>query len=194
MTIDSQLIEHSAIHAQQQLFAATTVAPGLLFVKDFFHTDLLTKIFNEISQDWPWQSETIEDGTAAYPNRLKINWLADTVVEETHCVFEQLTPNIKELFTGAYRFLGIAFWKDLPGYQIGAHVDNASIAWSIQIYLSSAPPNLATEFYTDDQTLQAKYHVNHGYAMDNTKQIRHAMPFAVPENHLRLSCHAIWGK
>lgn len=194
MTIDSQLIEHSAIHAQQQLLAATPVAPGLLFVKDFFHTDLLTKIFKEISQDWPWQSETIEDGTSAYPNRLKINWLADTVIEETHWVFDKITPDLKTLFGGEYRFMGIAFWQDLPGYQIGAHVDNASIAWSMQIYLSSAPPNLATEFYVGNQTLQATYHANHGYAMVNTQQIQHAMPCTVPENHTRLSCHAIWGK
>ena len=191
MSLDFNLINSAVMHSQTRLQQADPIFPGVFFLDNFLLPDLLTKLQQRLAQPVDWISETTEDLQQAYPNRLKINWEAESVVEETHCVFDALTADINQLFGVQCEFQNITIWRDLPGYSIGWHQDNPGIALSLQIYLSDGH-NLGTEFRYQDQYCRAQYQQNSGYAMNNQQRISHAMTTAVPENHLRTSVYAIW--
>ena len=193
MSLDFALIKDAIAHSAQRLKTVEIVAPGLGWLDDFFEPQLLNKLLQRLNLPLNWQSETIEDGSAAYPNRLKINWEAESIIEEIHTVLSELTPEINRVFQTQYSFQNITIWKDFPGYSIGWHHDNPSIALALQIYLSSGA-DLGTEFVYENQSFQAKYQLNSGYIMNNNPGLQHSMTRPVPENHCRTSIYGIWIK
>lgn len=193
MSLDFNLIDQALDWSVQQLQRRqTTSNSALAFLDDFLLPDLLHKLDQRLMLPLAWVNETIEDGSHIYPNRQKINWESESVIEELHTVFELLTPEVNKIFQRNNKFLCINIWKDSPGYQIGKHTDNSAIDVAIQIYLDSGDSALGTEFYLENQTVQARYFRNSGYIMDNQAQIPHSMQGNIPQNHHRLSVYAIW--
>ena len=106
-------------------------------------------------------------------------------------VFDQLTADLNNLFKNQLKLTGVQFWKDLPGYNIGMHVDNNRVGYSIQIYLTGGVDQLGTHFITDT-TVEIPYAINTGYITSGAQQIKHGMIKPVPDNHTRYSVYAIW--
>lgn len=192
MSLDFDLIEQSVAWSTQQLQQKQTITPALAFLHSFLEPRLLSKLLARIELPMCWQDETIEDGSLSYPNRKKVNWEAESVVEELHCVFQQLTPIINQTYSRSNEFLSISIWQDLPGYSIGPHRDNPIIDVAIQIYLGSGPADLGTEFAISDQWIRAPYHQNLGYIMDNRAGIEHRMLGKIAPGQQRFSIYAIW--
>ena len=193
MSIDSSLVEQATAYSRWQLHQSrTTAIPGLLRLDDFLYPVLLDKLLEKLREALPWQPETTESGSQAYPNRQKINWLPESVIEETHMVFENLTGAVNRKFARNNRFLSISVWRDDPGYSIPSHVDNSIIDIAMQIYLEPGPRELGTAFHWNSNTVTIPYQSNTGYLMDNRAQIPHSMSNSVPEFQRRLSVYAIY--
>jgi hypothetical protein len=193
VSIDSSLVEQATAYSYWQLHQSrTTAIPGLFRVQDFLYPVLLDKLLAKLCETLPWQPETTESGLEAYPNRQKINWLPDSVIEETHMVFANITAAVNRKFARKNRFLSISVWRDDPGYCIAPHTDTELIDIAIQIYLEPGRPELGTEFHLDPHTVKIPYQPNTGYIMDNQAQILHSMPTPVPEFQRRLSVYAIY--
>lgn len=192
--LDFELIDLSCNHTATQFDRKVyTGIPGLYTVENFLPARLLEKLKEFIQTENNWLHETVESGDVLYPNRMKLNWIPDTVIEETHIVLEKLTDILNVEFKRNNEFLGLSIWKDLTGYNIGKHTDNPVIDLAIQIYLNAdSVLNLGTLFEHNEQKFCVKYDMNTGYIMDNTKKITHSMQTKIPDNHVRYSLYAIW--
>lgn len=190
MSIDFKLIEQSVEYSLNKLKTTPdTDCPGLFFLSDFLYPALLDKLINFITtNDLDWQIQELQE----YENRLKINWIFDSPIEEVHTVMDQLTESLNEKFCTNCKFIGISIWKDQEGYSISKHVDNKIIDLAIQIYLSGETENLGTRFEYDNKSFQAQYQKNYGYLVDGNKKLVHSMSSPVPRGHTRYSLYAIW--
>ena len=142
MTLDFTLIHESTIHAHESISNSKTVHPGLLFVENFLSIDLLKKLQVYVrDENLTWNSQETSVGLI-YPGRRKINWAADSVIEEVHTVLDNLTEYINQLFARQNKFLGLSVWKDEYTYQIDPHYDNPVINISMQIYLNNEDMDL----------------------------------------------------
>jgi hypothetical protein len=169
----------------------TTVSPGLFLLESFLHPILLSKLNDYIiNTDLAWQIEPYQ----ATKNRLKINWVADTVIEEVHIVMKNLTAELNRQFNRSNKFLGITIWKDQEGYTIERHKDRALIDLAIQIYLFGGTEDLGTKFEYNNTIISADYKENSGYLQDNQLGIMHYLDTPVPKDHNRYSLYAIWTK
>jgi hypothetical protein len=190
MPLDFDLIKTATAYSIEKLeLVETTDCPDLFWLNNFIDPRLLDKLVEFITtEDLEWVPEDLQE-TAP---RLKVNWMFDSVIEEVHTVFENLTPVLKRRFDRNNRFNGIAIWHDLPGYTISPHKDRALINLATQIYLTTGPAELGTKFKHNGQVLQAKYQTNHGYLLDNQQGVTHYLDTPVPAEHLRLSVYAVW--
>jgi len=190
MPLDFDLITAATAYSIKQLESAeATDCPDLLWLDNFIEPRLLDKFITFITtEDLEWTPEDLQE-TAP---RLKVNWVFDSVIEEVHTVFENLTTVINQRYNRNNRFNGIAIWRDLPGYIIGPHQDRDLINLAIQIYVTTGPAELGTKFNYNNQVLQTKYLVNHGYLLDNQQGVTHYLDTPVPAEHLRLSVYAVW--
>jgi hypothetical protein len=127
-------------------------------------------------------------------NRRKITWDPDTIIEELHIAFENLTPLINGIFTGKEKhFDGIQLWKDEAGYFIGYHTDNSNIAVSMQWYLfDNVPVDCGTTFVGDTEEVIVPYVANTGYLAADTSQITHKTTNSTPPGIIRYSLYAVW--
>lgn len=189
MPLDQQLIKDSKSYALARLDELqSTVSQDLLLVDNFIYTPLLEKLINYIKAE---QSNWLPEQYQETKNRSKLNWAADTVLEEVHTVCESLTDPLNQIYHRRSRFLGITVWRDLEGYMIRPHTDQPLISMAIQIYLSESELDLSTKFLYKGKTIHPAYKKNSGYIQNNTGLI-HFMSTPVPANHTRYSLYAIW--
>ena len=193
MALDFALIEASTQHALDKLESGEIIHPGLLCIHNFLEPELLLKLQNYISNDkLPWEFQEHHDGAGYRHDRKKINWVAESVIEETHMVLSEMTQYLNERFNRKNRFLGLSVWKDEKSFQVPVHVDNPIINISIQIYLNSNNQNLGTKFHVNDGVFQVPYRINCGYLMDNSYGIRHFYDGNPSMGYHRYSLYAIW--
>jgi hypothetical protein len=190
MPLDFTLIDNSTVYSLDKLTSKTsTISPNLFLLDSFLHPQLLAKLNDYILNtklDWhidPYQ---------ATKNRLKINWVADTVIEEVHIVMENLTTALNQHFNRSNKFLGITIWKDQEGYTIERHRDRALIDLAIQIYLFGGTDDLGTKFEYNNTIISADYKENSGYLQDNQTGVVHYLDNPVPKDHIRYSLYVIW--
>lgn len=188
--LEQKLIESSVHHSSEKFSAKTqTVCPFLYTLENFLHPNLLTKLLDFVSDDQlNWHTVKKQE----YKNRRQINFIADTVIEETHIVFDNLTDQVIEACGRKQTFMGISIWKDLHPYKISRHTDISLIGSSIQIYLNACQVDMSTHFLWQDSIIKPKNLANYGYFMDNKGRVAHWLENAVPEGHVRYSLHAIW--
>ena len=106
MPLDFDLIDRSTEYSTKQIQnLINTECPYLFFLDSFIDPELLEKLLNFIStEELIWLPETNQE----YQNRLKLNWVFDTVVEETHIVLENLTTELNLKFNRNNKFLGLS--------------------------------------------------------------------------------------
>lgn len=193
MPLDTELIKQSTQYSMNKLESVPDSAcPGLFLLSDFLYSALLDKLISFITttNNLDWQNQEGQE----YTNRLKINWIPDSVIEEIYIVMEQLTEILNKKFNRNNKFIGISVWKDQEGYTIEKHTDNKIIDVAIQIYLTEATENLGTTFEYDNLTVQARYQKNYGYLLDGSQQLTHSMTTAMPKDHIRYSLYAMWSR
>jgi hypothetical protein len=193
MSLDFDLINQSSTYSLQKLCELKkTSSPHLFLLEDFLNPLLVKKLYNFIIQNnLTWEKQ--EDTKNSYlPNREKINWIPDTVVEEAHIVFSALTEKLNETLHKKSNFSGISIWKDTTGFTIPEHSDNPVISYAIQLYLVNGPQNLSTVFEYKNEQITTKFKTNSGYLMDNESKLIHYINGSVPENFTRFSLYAIW--
>jgi hypothetical protein len=140
----------------------------------------------------PWKFQDHHDGAGYRCDRKKINWVADSVIEETHMVLSEMTEYLNERFNRQNKFLGLSVWKDEHSFQVPVHADNPTINIAIQIYLNGNDENLGTKFYINDGVFQVPYKTNCGYLMDNGYGIKHCYDGNPSRDYHRYSLYAIW--
>ena len=192
--IDNKLINDSINQIKESLQSKREVNQDSLYIlEDFLPEALKIKLQDYISNNQEWILQEDQINNISYFKRYKINFAHDTVLEESHNIFENLTESIEQIFNKKLKFSGVAIWKDVPGYSIIPHTDNPQIEVSMQIYLSSGDYNLGTVFRLPDNSLfKTPYQDNLGYLMDNQYQLTHFMATPVPEDHVRYSLYVIW--
>lgn len=194
MPIDLKLIDDATVNASKSLQHRIQTKSQSLFKLDNFLTEsLMDKLYKFFSSDCNWIPQ-LDSKNQIVDSRKKINWLADSVVEETHIVFENLTPIIQKIFNRTLKFDGISIWQDTTNFFVSRHSDNPKIELAIQIYLSEYTLNLGTVFECDNEIVKIDYKINNGYLMDNKAKLTHYMPIPVPADHVRYSVYAIWVK
>lgn len=194
MPLDFALINDATNQASISLKNKIITRSNSLFkLNNFFNDSLLYKLNAFFQSDPKWIPQT-GIYNEVLNNRKKISWLSDSVVEETHTIFENLTPIIQRIFCSAIKFDGISIWKDTENFIQIKHTDNPKIEVAIQIYLSEYTLNLGTVFECDNEIVEINYKINNGYLMDNKAKLIHYMPIPVPADHVRYSVYAIWVK
>jgi len=193
--IDQQLIDSNRIRVGKALDTRTnTKAPNLYVISDALDTVVIEKLREYISSVPGDIWQTVENQESR--SRSKITWASDTVIEELHEIFSAVTPEINQIFPGRPKnFWGISIWQDLPGYEIGWHIDNVDIDVALQLYLYSQP-GMGTVFVSEhDPVLISSYH-NSGYLVlhDNEHRIPHRTETIVPRDTVRYSLYAVWSR
>ena len=193
MTIDFKLIEKSIGHSLSSLESSELVVPGLLYINNFLDPELLIKLQNYIVNDeLTWDIQEHQNNIGRSYKRKKINWVSDSVIEETHSMLDKLTDYINQRFNRQNKFLGLSIWKDEFGYQLKPHTDNPVIDIAVQIYLNGDDSmDLGTRFQVNT-LVKIPYKTNHGYLMDNRQNIKHFYNGKFPKDYHRYSLYAIW--
>ena len=92
MPLDFKLIDESTSYSSDQLLKInSTDCPHLFFLKDFINPNLIDKLLNYLlTEEIAWTEELNQE----YNNRLKLNWIPESVIEETHTVLDNLTAEL----------------------------------------------------------------------------------------------------
>ena len=193
MSLDFNLIEKNIQHGIQRLEASEVICPGLLSITDLLLPELLLKLQNYIfNEKLDWGIQEHHTGVGYHYDRKKINWIPESVIEETHTVLNGLTDCIDQRFNRKNKFLGLSIWKDEQSYQVPPHTDNPVIDISMQIYLNgNKDMDLGTKFQID-KIVGIPYETNCGYLMDNRQNIVHFYNGKPPKDYYRYSLYAIW--
>ena len=193
MSLDFKLIEKSIQYALDSLKSSAIVCPGLLYVSELLDPVLLVKLQDYISDDkLVWERQEDPLAMSKYFGRKKINWIPDSVIEETHMVLDGLTDYLNQRFNKQNKFEGLSVWKDEHTYQVPLHTDDLRIDISMQIYLNGdGSMDLGTRFQVNT-VVKIPYKTNHGYLMDNRQNIKHFYNGKSPKDYHRYSLYAIW--
>lgn len=194
MHLDFELINDATNNASNSLKDRISTESNSLFrLNNFFGKLFINKLeaFCKSNSNWIFQTDA---DNLPLENRNKISWIPNSVVEETHIIFENLTPIIQQIFSRDLKFDGISIWQDKTNYFIGKHQDNPRIEAAIQIYLSESAYHLGTVFECKNDNVEIEYKKNSGYLMDNEEKLIHYMLNPVPVDHVRYSVYAIWVK
>lgn len=193
MALDFDLINRATAYSIDKL--ESNPAVGLVLFDDFLLPELVDKLINFLNTaDIQWNNETDQSGKYSMKHRKALSWVFDTVVEEAHIVFENLTTTLNQRYNRNNKFLGISIWRDTEQYTINRHSDNPIIDIAMQIYLTTGPGTLGTWFDYNGKAVQANYQINSGYLTDNTARIEHWLDVNVPADHVRYSVYARWMK
>ena len=184
--LDNELIKSGTIHTLQVLNNLSNLQNSVTVVKNFFNQTMLDQLleFCETTESW----QDIGGGVIDY--RKKISWETDNIVEVSHTVLENVTPQMSKIFNKDLKFNGVDLWKDMPGYTISKHTDNPEFNASLQVYIKNLP-YLKTVFEFNG-ILETDPSPGSGYLADNTTGISHWLDGVVPENYTRFSLHATW--
>jgi hypothetical protein len=193
--IDEQLIAQETLNLTTSVLSKQfTLAPGLFLLKNVFSQSALDKlkIFLDNLPEDKW--EVVEG--VRNKSRRKFRWESDSIVEELHTAFENITPIIDNLVVEpTVRFLGMHIWRDTAGYNIDYHTDNPVIVMSAQVYLFDlTPPACGTTFDFDGQHIEIPYIHNSGYLYNNTIKIPHKSSKITPKDAVRYSIYAVWSR
>lgn len=169
--------------------------PYLFAVKNCLPESCLQKIKQYVTGEplSAWQSVSGQESL----NRKALTWQADSIVEELHMICESATGQICRKFKTPLNFHGIQIWQDGPGYHIAEHTDNLDINVSLQIYLFGVSTDVGTSFrLPDGRWHEICFETNNGYLLLNDHRclIAHKSTSQVPDNSLRYSVYAVWGK
>jgi len=195
--IDYNLITQNIKHASNAFFnLISTPSPCLFLIENVFTDELLSKLKKYVNNDQllPW--EVVENQQTL--NRRKITWHQDTVIEEIHNVFSELTDLVNDKFPIPKKnFLGTSLWKDADGYTMSWHTDNPIIDVSIQVYLfNTALPKSGTVFKINNTDFLVPYVSNSGYVCIQTSEpnILHKPATVTSPEEVRYSIYSIWSK
>lgn len=191
--IDLDLIKTSVEYSLKKLELRESVITTTLYqLENFLYPALIERLLDYIEKnDINWEKETGQYES----NRKKVNWIADSPIEELHTVFDSVTESVNKIFNRNNKFGGISIWKDELGYSISKHTDNPVIDIAIQIYLTADQKiDAGTVFVVDNREVKILFKINSGYIMDNTAKIEHYMNGSIPENFTRYSVYAFWTK
>jgi len=195
--IDHLLIENSTKYTEQKIQSALEITKGLYVVTEFLEPSLLNRLLCYCKQEnLVWAPELDPKGQIHLPSlntRAKLNFIAESPIEETHIVIESLTETLNILFSRKNKFNGITIWKDVEGYKINQHTDNPIIDFALQVYLTENM-KFGTKFFIDIGELQLYNNKNLCYLMDNTCKIRHSFDSEFNKNFPRYSLYASWSK
>lgn len=188
--IDHVLIDSASRHAATSFANRTTTScPYVWTVDDFFEQPLLQKLLTIAADNTqPWRKLELQEYTA----RVCLDWIPDSVIEETYDVVRSITPLMEDLIGHRLKFNGINLWKDQPSYHIGPHSDRNLIRVALQIYINFCDIDLTTHFDWQGKIIHPNNRANSGYIMDNSGHVRHWLANAVPQNFNRYSIYAIW--
>lgn len=195
--IDHDIIENSIKYIEQRIQRFRKITKGLYVIDQFLDPLLLNRLLSYCQQEnLEWAPElAIKGGLTVYTSgtRSKLNFIADSPIEETHIVIENLTETLNILFSRKNKFNGITIWKDVEGYRINQHTDNLIIDFALQVYLTDHM-KFGTKFFIDIGELQLYNNKNLCYLMDNTCEIRHSFDGEISKNFPRYSLYASWSK
>ena len=200
--IDHLIIENSIEYTKQRFQQVSEITKGLCVITEFLEPSLLHRLLSYCQQEnLEWTPELNTKGKVDLPSintRSKLNFIADTPIEETHIVIENLTETLNSLFLRKNKFNGITIWKDVKDYQIGKHTDNPIIDFALQVYLTDNI-KFGTKFFLDIGELQLHNKKNLCYLMDNTCNIPHSFDSRILQNNIKLdnprySLYASWSK
>ena len=190
--IDQDLIKSGSMHLKSMLASLSTDHNGLILIEDVFTDQIIEKLLKFCIAADDWEPQLTADNKTVVANREKISWRYDCIVEETHTILENATPEISRLIKrDNLVFGGVNLWKDTQGYTIERHTDNTVIQASLQVYIQNLP-TLSTIFEYDGNLVHTNPNTNAGYISDNLIGIPHWLPNAVPAEFDRYSLHAIW--
>ena len=190
--IDQDLIKSGSMHLKSMLASLSTDHNGLILIEDVFTDQIIEKLLKFCIAADDWEPQLTADNKTVVENREKISWRYDCIVEETHTILENATPEISRLIKrDNLVFGGVNLWKDTEGYAIERHTDNPVIQTSLQVYIQNLP-TLSTIFEYDGNLVHTNPNTNSGYISDNLIGIPHWLPNAVPAEFNRYSLHAIW--
>jgi hypothetical protein len=193
--IDQQFINLSS---QQALVAIEQRRPtqidALFTVKNFLTPAAATKLKNYLStvKESVWTQVAGQEKL----NRKKLAWESNSIIEELHSAFNDITPAISQINNTPLNFLGVQIWKDWEGYYIQPHQDNSIIDVGLQIYLFDNNAKLGTTFVNQDHTVEIPYIHNSGYLMftKNIGATQHGTTNLTPPGVIRYSLYLIWGR
>ena len=190
--IDQQLIDRSTDVAKLSLTTCkSTASSDLHLLNDFLDKELVAKLKQYLNQDsndkWYLGELFDRDGLA---------WDADTVIEELHMVFDNLTTVISEqFFDRPLNFIGTHIWRDRSPFSQKWHSDNPMINVAIQLYLfDEAPSECGTSFMINGIELAVPYIHNSGYILTTHTPpgIIHKPSIVLPPGAIRHSIYGIW--
>jgi len=190
--IDQDLIKFGSMHLKSMLASLSIDHNGLILIEDVFTDQIIEKLLKFCIAADDWEPQLTADNKTVIANREKIAWRYDCIVEETHTILENVTPEISRLIKrDNLVFGGVNLWKDTQGYTIKRHTDNPVIQTSLQVYIQNLP-TLSTIFEYDGNLVHTNPNTNAGYISDNLIGIPHWLPNSVPAEFNRYSLHAIW--
>jgi hypothetical protein len=167
----------------------------LFFVENIYPQNLLTDLLAIDHLQTPSKTEELQSD---YPRKKLIltDFRYNAIVEYVQSLQTIITKHLNTKFLGC----DTAFWLDLPGFEMGNHLDNNGDVdgnWvAMQIYLTENTKPMPTVFYNSDGTVRFRpeYRINCGYLMLNNTEHWHAMPYAVPKNEYRLTTYTWFWK
>ena len=192
--IDQQLIEQTANSIIQSLNNKKSVNNSLYILENVLPESACEKLWDYIQITDKWQS--IEDGFYQQ-NRKKIVWDSDTIIEELHHAFEQVTAKINDTFKSEQiqNYIGIALWEDSENYSIDWHTDNPILSSAIQIYLfDTCPEECGTTFKIKDKDVALPFVHNTAYLADHIieNKLLHKTTKSTPLGIKRYSLYVSW--
>lgn len=193
--IDDLLIKNTTKHLETLVLDSVPYDNHFKVLSDCLPRDVISKLHSYIfkSTNLDWQVSEINSEVP----RKKITWDSDTIIEELHCAFENITPTINKVFPKKmqHNFIGLSLWEDSEDYVMGWHVDNPILSANLQIYLfDKCPEYCGIKFSIDGNNVSIPYKHNTGYLLDQSLENRycHRISNPVPPNCKRYSLYVSW--
>ena len=156
----------------------------LATLSNFFQQDFVDDLIKFLEEYQHWKKTN-----NLY--RLQLTWESNTIIEEAHIIFEQLTNLVENFASRKLQFNGLCIWKDFENYAIPTHSDNPKIEVALQIYLKG-PCASGTEFMINDTAFKLDFIANNGYIMDNCSRLLHKMTRPLKKDEIRYTVYASW--
>lgn len=192
--IDQLLIDETAKNITRSLNIKQKVSNDLYTLENVLPESICKKLWEYIQTTNQWQP--IED-IHYQKSRKKITWHSDTVIEELHCAFEQVTNEVNKIFSDEQKqnFIGIALWEDSEEYSIGWHTDNPLLSSALQLYLfDTCPEDCGTTFKINNNDINLPFIHNTAYLANHNieNKLLHKTTKTTPLGVKRYSLYVSW--
>jgi hypothetical protein len=189
--IDQDLIDRQTQQLLMSLKNQKEIIPGLYGIEEVLISEVVDKLKQHITITDQWGK--VQDQEML--NRQSLTWCTDSVIEEIHVAFENITGEINESFPGTEKYFhGLQLWKDQEGYKLGYHTDNPVIDIAMQVYLYECPLQYGTTFNVRGTIIDLPFQHNTGYVMKNSAELLHKPSKSLPAGIVRYSLYAIWSR